>query len=74
MDNYHLTKAGDMWRLRKEGARRAAQVFDDKHEAVDGSAAFMRSHGGSLKIHLASGLIQEERTYPRSADPRRSKG
>lgn len=28
----------------------------------------------SLRIHLRSGEIEEERTFPRSADPRRSKG
>jgi hypothetical protein len=28
----------------------------------------------SVRIHKADGKIQEERTYPRSADPRRSKG
>ena len=28
----------------------------------------------SVKIHKENGRIQEERTYPRKADPRRSKG
>ncbi len=28
----------------------------------------------SVRIHKADGKIQQERTYPRSADPRRSKG
>jgi hypothetical protein len=28
----------------------------------------------SVRIHKADGTIQEERTYPRSADPRGSKG
>jgi hypothetical protein len=28
----------------------------------------------SVRIHKQDGRIQEERTYPRSADPRRSKG
>jgi hypothetical protein len=28
----------------------------------------------SVRIHKENGQIQEERTYPRSADPRRSKG
>jgi hypothetical protein len=29
---------------------------------------------GSVKIKKRNGKIQEERTYPRSADPRASKG
>lgn len=28
----------------------------------------------SLRIHKRDGTFQEERTYPRSADPKRSKG
>jgi len=28
----------------------------------------------SVKIHKLNGQFQEERTYPRSADPRQSKG
>jgi hypothetical protein len=28
----------------------------------------------SVRIHNGNGQFQEERTYPRSADPRRSKG
>jgi hypothetical protein len=30
--------------------------------------------GGSVKIEKISGGYQEERTFPRSADPRKSKG
>jgi len=74
MDNYHLVKNGDEWKLRKQGADRSALTFEHKQDAVSESAEFMRSHGGSLKIHGENGRIQEERTYPRSADPRRSKG
>lgn len=29
---------------------------------------------GSVKIHTSDGRIEEERTYPRSADPAQSKG
>jgi len=38
------------------------------------SKKFMNREGGSLKIHKLDGTIQEERTYPRSKDPRKSKG
>lgn len=39
-----------------------------------GKLAKRQSHPVSLRIFLKNGRIQEERTYPRSADPRRSKG
>jgi hypothetical protein len=34
----------------------------------------IRKEGGSLRIMGRNGRFQEERTYPRSADPKRSKG
>lgn len=74
MDKYHLVSDDDQWKLRRQGAERSALTFDNKTEAVSESAAFMREHGGSLRIHKMDGEFQEERTYPRSADPRKSKG
>jgi hypothetical protein len=74
MDNYHLTKKGDEWRLAKENAERATKTFETKEEAMDYSKDFMKDHGGSLKIHKGNGQFQEERTYPRSSDPKTSKG
>lgn len=74
MDNYHLTHDDDGWKLKREGAERATKRFDTKEEGMDFSKKFMRKHSGSLKIHKKDGEIQEERTYPRSADPRRTPG
>ncbi len=77
MENYHLVHKDGNWKLEKQGAQRASISFDDatKQEAVKGSAEFLQHNaGGSLKIHKLNGVIQEERTYLRSADPRKSKG
>lgn len=74
MENYYLSPEGDKWKLHGQGAQRATRVFDTKGEAVKESAEFMRQHGGSLRIQKGNGVLQEERTYPRSADPRRSPG
>lgn len=75
MDNYHLTKDGEQWKLAKEEAQRASKVFDgSKQEAIQQSAEWLHGKGGSLKIHKVNGEIQEERTYPRKADPKKSKG
>ncbi len=38
------------------------------------TATFLEGKTASVKIHKKDGTIQEERTYPRSADPRRSEG
>jgi hypothetical protein len=47
-----------------------------KDQAIKNTAGVAKksSEPVSVKIHKESGRFQEERTYPRSADPRRSKG
>jgi hypothetical protein len=76
MKRYHITKphGGERWQFREEGAQRALQSSDTKQEAIDRMRDYMSDKTGSVKIHLANGPIQEERTYQRSDDPRRSKG
>lgn len=47
-----------------------------KVETVKRTAAAAKKSGEptSVRIHKQDGKFQEERTYPRSADPKRSKG
>ncbi|MFP3592958.1 DUF2188 domain-containing protein [Chryseobacterium sp. SIMBA_038] len=76
MENFHLTQEDGKYKLKKEGAERSSKVFDtNKIEAIKSAKDFIVSHnGGSLRIHKNSGEFQEERTYPRSKDPKKSKG
>lgn len=74
MKKAHLVHENDQWKFRMEEAERAIKNFDTKDDAMKFSTDYMRDHGGSLKIHKQNGVIQEERTYPRSADPTESKG
>ena len=74
MNSYDLTPDGDKWKFQKQGAKRASKVFETKQEAMKESVEFMHKNGGSLKIHKKDGSYQEERTYPRSEDPRKSPG
>lgn len=76
MKNYHLTKQRDSWKLTKEGATSPATNLSglNKTQAIQQSAQLLAGTGGSLKIHKVNGRIQEERTYPKSADPRKSRG
>jgi len=74
MDNYHITKVNDHWELKKQGATRASHTAPTKDEIVEKTHAFLEGKTASVKIHKLDGTIQEERTYPRSADPSRSKG
>ena len=47
-----------------------------KDQAIKRTAQVARAEPGpvTVKIHKENGRIQEERTYPRSADPPQSKG
>ncbi|HXR02234.1 MAG TPA: DUF2188 domain-containing protein, partial [Pseudomonas sp.] len=45
-----------------------------KSEILTLASEFLDGKTASLKIHKEDGTIQEERTYPRSADPRQTKG
>jgi hypothetical protein len=74
MDSYHLLPHGDRWRLTMEGSENILGDFETKDDAVADCAAIVRESTGSLKIHRADGTIEEERTYPRLADPVESPG
>ncbi|HTN69313.1 MAG TPA: DUF2188 domain-containing protein [Dysgonamonadaceae bacterium] len=76
MKNFHLVHDDGVYKLKKENAQRASKVIDStKVDAIKQAADFVKSQGGgSLKIHKNSGGFQEERTYPRSKDPKQSKG
>ncbi len=74
MQNYHIKSHDGHWDLTKEGADRASISKPTKAEIVAATEAFMADKTGSVKIHLTNGQIEEERSYPRSADPGKSKG
>lgn len=74
MTRYHLTFKDNKWKLKPEGADRAVKTFETKREAIKGSADYLKAREGSLRIHRKDGTIQEERTYPRAADPVRRPG
>ncbi|MDK7587469.1 DUF2188 domain-containing protein [Alcaligenes faecalis subsp. phenolicus] len=74
MDNYHITKDGDKWKLTKQGSGRASKVAETKQEILKATSDYMKDKVGSVKIHKTNGQIQEERTYPRAADPKKTRG
>lgn len=75
MDKYHVTKHPNGWGLKKEGASRATKVTTTKSEMMkEIKGGNHSSKPSSVKIHGADGKIKEERTYPRSSDPRSTKG
>lgn len=66
----------DRWDLENDKTDRVVRSFETKEDATKGGVLerTLGSDGGSVKIRLENGRYEEERTYPKSRDPRRSKG
>ena len=66
----------DEWDLTNDRTNRTIKTFDTKADATKGGVLrrAVGADGGSVKIQKENGRFQEERTYPRSRDPRSSKG
>jgi hypothetical protein len=66
----------EQWDLKADGSKHIIKSFEYKIEATAGGVLrkALGKNGGSVKIQKRNGRFQEERTYPRSADPRGSRG
>ena len=66
----------DDWKLQNDKTDRIIERFDTKAEATERGALkkALGPEGGSVRIEKVRGGYQEERTFPRSKDPRESKG
>jgi hypothetical protein len=59
------------WELKHEGSGSVVKTFASKAKATKGGVLAKAVGGkGSVRIRKRNGKIQEERTYPRSMDPR----
>ncbi|RIV80505.1 DUF2188 domain-containing protein [Aurantiacibacter xanthus] len=77
MPKYDLNKRDDgKWALEPEGGGRAKKLFDRKSDAIAGGVLgnALGPSGGSVRIRKENGQYQEERTFPRSKDPKSSPG
>jgi hypothetical protein len=71
-----VVKKRDGWAGESGGRTVPNTKASTKAEAIKRVAAAAKkgSEPVSVRIHNMDGKFQEERTYPRSADPRKSKG
>lgn len=76
MKRMDVVKKGDQWRAETKGRAVPGTSTRLKTDAVKKTAEKARAtlEPVTVKIHREKGGIQQERTYPRKADPRRSKG
>ena len=72
---FHVTKTDSGWKGQLEKGKRASVVRTTKADAVQVTIQLAKQHNNSqVFIHKENGRIQEERTYPRSIDPHKTKG
>lgn len=74
MKKYHISKNDEFWQFKEDGAERAIKKSETKAEALENMMDFMKDKVGSVRIHKEDGKIQEERTYQKVNDPRKTKG
>jgi Uncharacterized protein conserved in bacteria (DUF2188) len=76
MKRIDIVKKGQNWVGESGGKTVRGTKAPTKAESVKQTAQVARRdpEPASMRIHKVDGRIQEERTYPRSADPPRSKG
>lgn len=66
----------EKWELENDKTNRTIKAFNTKDQATAGGVLkkALGEDGGSVKIQKINGRFQEERTFPKSADPKESKG
>jgi len=69
-------KNKDNWKLENDKTDKIVRRYENKEDATAGGVLrkALGSEGGSVKIKTKDNIYQEERTYPKSADPKKSKG
>ena len=74
MKRIDITKSKDGWVAKSGSSKLATGTTKDEVVRKTAAAARKDSAAVTVKIHKQDGTFQEERTYPRTADPRKSKG
>lgn len=70
----HTEKHGDGWANKVEGNQRVSNTAPTKAEAEARGREMAIDRGSEHYIHRQDGKIGERNTYPRSRDPRKSRG
>ena len=74
MKRIDIVKSGDQWVARSGGNQLGSAPTKQEVVRLTAQTAREDPEDVSVRIHKQNGQVQEERTYPRRADPRRSKG
>lgn len=70
----HTVPHNGGWANRAEGNERVSNTFDNKADAQAAGREMAIDRGREHFIHNLNGQIGERNTYPRSRDPKSSRG
>ena len=70
----HTVKHGEGWANKVEGNQRVSNTASTKAAAEAAGRQMAIDRGSEHLIHRQDGTIGERNTYPRSRDPKKSKG
>lgn len=73
LKRFTLKKSGAVWALHDQIGD-LVRTFKTKADALTGGTLEGIVGEGTVRIHREDGQLEEERTFPRSADPRSSPG
>jgi len=73
LKRFTLKKDGEGWALHNQLGERV-RAFKTKADALQGGVLEEVVGEGTVRIHREDGQLEEERTFPRSKDPRQSPG
>jgi len=74
LDVYYFQLKEWIRKLTKESWSRSTHNYSsNKWTSLSQAITYVKQHGWSLRIHKEDWQFQEERTYPKSADPTSSK-
>jgi hypothetical protein len=73
MDNYHIIKDGNKWKLTKEGNLKPLLVSDTKQEIFKQTIGFISDKTGTIIFHDENEQFKEKRTSQRKNKPVKSK-
>lgn len=72
---YHVTKTENGWQGKLEKGQKASVSGTTKSKVLEKTIHLAKKNNNSqIFVHGVNGKFQEERTYPRSIDPRKTKG
>lgn len=72
---FHLLYEDYKWCVKLQGKRKPIYEHDQRQPVYQYAVSVAKAEQpSSLRIHGKDGRIRDERTYPRSADPKKSKG